>query len=144
MERAEAIGELKEALAELEAGEGVGRFEGGHGLQSRVFEFRWREPSLSIDIRLPYACVLSGEEAQEEDNAEIGTAIRMAILLLATCDSITPGASIAVSCDELGSFYQVFSADGALEVSGDDWAPLVRRLEAVLGDDPGGVTVIWP
>ena len=31
-----------------------------------------------------------------------------------------------------------------LQDSGTDWAPLVRRLEAELGDAPEPVSVIWP
>lgn len=51
---------------------GLTRFVGGHGIQSRVFEFARDDPALGIDIRLPYARVLSGEEACREDDAEIG------------------------------------------------------------------------
>lgn len=144
MNKADAIDELRAALAELEAGEGVGRFAGGHGFQSRVFEFQWREPALSIDIRLPYARVLSDEETRASDDAEIGAAIRMSILLLSVCDSVAPGSKIAAQCDESGSSYQVFAADGELEDSGGDWTPLVRRLEALLGHASGDVVAIWP
>ena len=36
--RADAVEELRAAFAELESGEGLTRFVGGHGIQSRVFE----------------------------------------------------------------------------------------------------------
>ena len=59
--RAEAVEELRAAFAELESGEGLTRFVGGHGLQSRVFEFEWRDPTLDISFRMPYARDLSDE-----------------------------------------------------------------------------------
>ena len=37
--RAEAVEELRAAFAEIESGEGLTRLVGGHGIQSRVFEF---------------------------------------------------------------------------------------------------------
>ena len=80
--RAAAIEELRAAFAELESGAGLTRLVGGHGIQSRIFEFEWREPSLEISFRLPYARVLSDEAAQKDGDAEIGASIRMAILLL--------------------------------------------------------------
>ena len=49
-----------------------------------------------------------------------------------------------VSCDDRGTTYAVFAADGELEDSGTDWAPLVKRLEAELGDDSESVSIIWP
>ena len=39
--REESIAELKAALEELESGEGLSRFVGGHGLMSRMFAFSW-------------------------------------------------------------------------------------------------------
>ena len=89
--RAAAIAELKAALSDLESGEGLTRFVGGHGIQSRVFEFEWDEPSLGIRFRLPCGRLLSDEESQKEDDAEIGAAIRMAVLLLSTVGR--PGAA---------------------------------------------------
>ena len=142
--RAEAVAELKAALAELESGEGLRRFTGGHGLQSRVFEFEWREPTRNIDFRLPYARVLSGEETQASDDAEIGAAIRMAVLLLTTRDSLVSESRIDVSCDDTGASYHVYNADGVLEDFGDEWGPLVKRLETILNDNPGDMTIIWP
>ena len=64
--RAEAVEELRAAFAALESGEGLTRLAGGHGIQSRVFEFEWDEPALGIRLRLPYARVLSDEAAQKE------------------------------------------------------------------------------
>ena len=46
--RAEAVEELRVAFAELESGEGLTRFVGGHGIQSRVFEFEWSDPALEF------------------------------------------------------------------------------------------------
>ena len=59
--REETITALTAALAELEGGEGLSRFVGGHGFMSRRFEFAWREPTLEIDFSLPYARVLADE-----------------------------------------------------------------------------------
>lgn len=46
--RAEAVKELRTAFAELESGGGLTRLVGGHGIQSRVFEFERSEPALEI------------------------------------------------------------------------------------------------
>ena len=142
--RAAAIAELKAALSDLESNEGLTRFVGGHGIQSRVFEFAWDEPSLEIDFRLPCGRVLSDEESQKDDDAEIGAAIRMAILLLATAGRPDVASRMEVACDDRGTTYAVYAADGALEDSGADWGPLVRRLETALGNDTETVSVIWP
>ena len=142
--RAAAIAELRAALAEIESGAGLARFVGGHGIQSRVFEFEWDEPALEIHIRLPCGRVLSDEESQKDDDAEIGAAIRMAILLLTTVGQPGGASRLEVACDDRGPTYAVYAADGTLEDSGADWAPLVRRLETVLGGDTDAVSVIWP
>lgn len=142
--RAAAIEELRAAFAELESGAGLTRLVGGHGIQSRVFEFEWREPSLEISFRLPYARVLSDEAVQKEGDAEIGAAIRMAILLLTMAGRMESATRIEVSCSDRGAAYAVYVADGELEDSGTDWAPLVKRLKAVLGDDAEPVSIIWP
>ena len=143
--RAAAIEELRAAIAEIESGAGLTRLVGGHGLQSRVFEFEWREPLLEIDFRLPYGRVLSDEESQKDDDAEIGAAIRMAILLLTTAGRMESAPRmVEVSCDDRGAAYAVYAADGELEDSGTDWAPLVRRLETALGGAQEAVSVIWP
>ena len=66
--RAEADDELRTAFAELESDEGLTRFIGGHGVQSRIFEFEWSEPALEISFHIPYARVLADEESQKEDS----------------------------------------------------------------------------
>ena len=70
--RAEAVEELRAAFNELKSGEGLTRLVGGHGVQSRVFEFEWSEPALGISFRMPYARVLSDEASQKDDDEEIG------------------------------------------------------------------------
>ena len=142
--RAEAIEELRSAFAELESGAGLTRLVGGHGLQSRVFEFEWSEPTLGISFRLPYGRVLSDEESQKEDEAEIGAAIRMAILLLTMAGRSDVESRIEVTGDDSGTTYAVRASDGTLEDSGADWGPLVKRLEAELGDSPEALSIIWP
>ena len=142
--RAEAVAELRAAFAELESGEGLTRFVGGHGIQSRVFEFEWSDPALEISFRIPYGRVLSDEAAQKEDDEEIGAAIRMAMLLLATAGSLGASSRLEVTCDDRGTTYAIYSADGELEDSGADWSPLVKRLEAELGDAAEPLSIIWP
>jgi hypothetical protein len=143
-QRAAAAGELRAAFSEIESGAGLTRLVGGHGIQSRVFEFEWSEPSLEINFRLPCERVLSDEESQKADDEEIGAAIRMGILLLTTVGRANGASKIEVACTDRGTSYAVYSADGTLEDSGDDWGPLVRRLEAALGDAQDAVSVIWP
>ena len=142
--RAEAVEELRAAFAELESGEGLTRLVGGHGIQSRVFEFEWSDPACEISFRIPYARVLSDEASQKEDDEEIGAAIRMAILLLTTAGRMDSESRIEVSCDDRGTTYAVYSADGELEDSGTDWAPLVKRFETELGNAPESLSIIWP
>ena len=142
--RAEAAEELKAAFAELESGEGLTRFVGGHGVQSRVFDFAWSDPALDISFRIPYARVLSDEASQKADDEEIGAAIRMAILLLTSAGRIESGARIEVSCDDRGTAYAVYAADGEREDSGTDWTPLVKRFEAEFGEALEPLSIIWP
>ena len=142
--RAAAVEELRAALAELESGEGLTRLVGGHGIQSRVFEFAWDEPALEISFRIPYGRILSDEATQKEDDEEVGAAIRMAILLLTTVGRMESESRMEVSCDDHGTAYAVYAADGELEDSGTDWAPLVRRFESELGDAPQSLDIIWP
>ncbi len=145
--REETIAALNAALAELESGEGLSRFVGGHGLMSRRFEFEWREPTLEIDFRLPYARVLSDEESQKDDDAEIGAAIRMAILLLTVEGEKADdgdGMSLSVWVDENGAGYSIRDAQGELVDSGDDWSGLVHRLESALPEGEEDLAVIWP
>ena len=87
---------------------------------------------------------LSDEASQKEDDEEIGAAIRMAILLLTTAGRIGSASRMEVSCDDRGTTYAVFAADGELEDSGTDWAPLVKRFETELGDAPESLSIIWP
>ena len=145
--REETIAELNAALAELEGGEGLSRFVGGHGLMSRRFEFEWREPTLEIDFRLPYARVLSDEESQKDDDAEVGAAIRMAILLLTVEGRKSDGGdgvSLNVWVDETGAGYSILDGQGELVDSGDDWSGLVHRLESALPEGEESLAVIWP
>ncbi len=142
--RAAATGELRAALAEIESGVELTHLVGGHGVQSRVFEFEWSEPSLEIGFRLPYGRVLSDEESQKADDEAIGAAIRMGILLLTTADRTDGASRIEVTCTDRGTSYAVYADDETLEDSGDDWDPIVRRLETALGDAPDAVSVIWP
>lgn len=149
-ERSETIAALNEALAELEGGQGgagLSRFVAGHGFMSRSFEFHWREPALEIDFRLPYARVLSEESAQRNDEAEIGAAIRMAILLLTaesgkTCSG--EGMALRVWANENGAGYSILDGQGGIDDSGDDWSGLVRRLESALPEGKEELAVIWP
>jgi len=142
--RAEAVEELRAVSAELESGEGLTRLVGGHGIQSRVFEFAWSEPALEISFRIPYARVLSSEESQKDDDEEIGAAIRMAILLLSTVGRMESASRIAVSCDDRGTTYAVYGAEGEIEDSGTDWGPLVKRFETELGDAAEPLSIICP
>ena len=52
---------------------------------------------------------------------------------------------LEISCDDRGTAYAVYSADGELEDSGEDWAPLVRRFEAEFGEGTAEpLSIIWP
>ena len=163
-QRDEAIEELRSALVELESGEELSGFVEGHGLQSRYFAFSWRSDWLSISYRLPYARVLSGEDAMNLDNARIGAAIRMAILLL---DNARIGAAIrmailllasdsgeallhdgeaalSVEAGEFGVRYDITGPDGEEIDSADDWQPLIARLENDLLSAGESLHIIWP
>ena len=145
--REDAVAELQAALGELERGDGLSRFLGGHGLMSRVFEFKWSEPALEIDFRLPYARVLGDEESQKDDEAEVGAAIRMAMLLL-TVEGQEGGAldgmKVSVWADENGVGYSLSDAEGNTSESGDDWSGIVSRLEANLPEGKESLAIIWP
>ena len=147
-QRDEAIEELRSALAELESGEELSDFVEGHGLQSRYFAFSWRSDWLSISYRLPYARVLSGEEAMNLDNARIGAAIRMAILLLASDSGealLHDGeAELSVEAGESGVRYAITGLDGEEIDSADDWQPLIARLENDLPSAGESLHIIWP
>ena len=140
---------LREALAELERGEGSGTFMEGHGLQSRRFRFEWREPSLEIDFRLPWGRVLSDEEQQQLDIACIGAACRMAILLLSAAGEGTllaeGEARLSVSAEEDGERYAIFGPDGAVLDSAGDWGTLVARLATAFPEEAeSGPQIFWP
>ncbi len=70
--------------------------------------------------------------------------MRMAILLLTTAGRMESPSRIEVTCNDRGTTYAVYSADGELEDSGTDWAPLVKRFESELGDIPDSLAIIWP
>jgi hypothetical protein len=144
----ETINELKAALAELESDEGLEMFVEGHGLQSRYFAFSWQSEGLEIEYNLPYARVLSDEDAQKLDASRIGAAIRLAILLLATLSSgalLHDGeASLSVTADDTGASYSIVGSDGEVVDSSDEWEPLIARLEADLPNVGDNVQIIWP
>ena len=144
----ETINELKAALAELESDEGLEMFVEGHGLQSRYFAFSWQSEGLEIEYNLPYARVLSDEDAQMLDASRIGAAIRLAILLLATLSSgalLHDGeASLSVTADDTGASYSIVGSDGEVVDSSDEWEPLIARLEADLPTAAADFQVIWP
>ena len=147
MDNRETIEELRAALAELESGEGLSRFVEGHGLQSRVFVFSWESEELSIDFVLPCERVLSDEEERALDALRVGSALRLAILLLEAAAEgrlLTEGeAGLSVSADEDGVRYAVSGPDGGVIDEAEDWDPLVARLEAALPDGED-VQIIWP
>ena len=144
----ETINELKAALAELESDEGLEMFVEGHGLQSRSFAFSWQSDELEIDYNLPYARVLSDEDAQKLDAARIGAAIRLAILLLATSSSgalLHDGeASLSVTADETGASYSFVDSAGEVVDSAEEWEPLIARLETDLPAAADDFQIIWP
>ena len=146
--RVEAMEALHSALGELESGNALADFVEGHGLQSWYFVFSWRSDWLSISFRLPYARVLSGEDAMNLDNARIGAAIRMAILLLASDSGealLHDGeAALSVEAGEFGVRYAVSGPDGEEIDSADDWQPLIARLENDLPSAGAGLQIIWP
>ena len=65
----------------------------------------------------------------------------MAILLLSTVGRQESVSQVSVSCDDCGTTYAVYSADGEVEDSGTDWGPLVKRFEAELGDAPESLSI---
>ena len=136
------------ALAELESDDGLEMFVEGHGLQSRYFAFSWQSDELEIDYNLPYARVLSDEDAQKLDAARIGAAIRLAILLLASSSSgalLHDGeASLSVTADESGASYSFVDSDGEEVDSGEEWGSLIARLETDLPTAADDVQIIWP
>ena len=147
-QRTEAAEALRSALGELESGNALSGFVEGHGLQSWQFVFSWRSDWLSIEYRLPYARVLSGEDAMSLDNARIGAAIRMAILLLALDSGealLQDGeAELSVEADEFGVRYAINGPDGEEVDSADDWQPVIARLENDVSSAGESLHIIWP
>jgi hypothetical protein len=146
--RDETADALRADLAGVESGEGPSRFAAGHGLMSRVFRFEWREPSLEIDLALPFARVLQDEKSQGEDAAELGAAIRMALLLLAAAGAGTllqdGEAVLRVSHDGRRAVWTAFGPDGGPVGETGDWSTLVARLETVLPRDERTMSVFLP
>lgn len=144
----ETIDDLTAALAELESNEGLGMFVYGHGLQSRFFAFSWESEGLAIEFHLPYARVLSDEDEQYRDSARIGAAIRMATLLLTVASRgklLADGeATLSVKADEDGVRYSIVDQNGNTIDAGEDWDPLVARLDAALPDIDYDMQIIWP
>ena len=128
----EAVTQLKTAIRELESGDGLTALTGGHGLQSRTFEFSWTSPTLAISFTMPYSRVLDDDETRQEDDANIGAACRLAILL--------------IEADAAGARYQTTDADGEIIDSGDDWTGLVARFERAsqASNNRDAMSIIWP
>ena len=147
-QRAEVAEALRLALGELESGNELSGFVEGHGLQSWHFVFSWRSDWLSIEYRLPYARVLSGEDAMSLDNARIGAAIRMAILLLVSDsgEALLHDGEVALSVEagEYGVRYAITDPDGEEVDSADDWQPLIARLENDISSAGESLQIIWP
>ena len=147
----EAVNQLKTAIRELESGEGLTDLTGGHGLQSRTFEFSWTSPTLAISFTMPYARVLDDEEVRQEDDANISAACRLAILLI---ESDAAGVLLSegetamhVSFDRFaGAYYHTTDDNGEIIDSGDDWTGLVARFERAsqANDGRDAVSIIWP
>ena len=68
----------------------------------------------------------------------------MAILLLSTVGRVGSASRIEVSCDDRGTMYAVYGAEGELEDSGADWGPLVKRLETEFDGGSEPLSIIWP
>ena len=146
----EAINQLKTAIRELESGEGLSALTGGHGLQSRTFEFSWMTPTLEISFIMPYGRVLEDDDTRHEDDANIGAACRLAILLIesAAAGSLLEDGETAmnVSFDRrAGARYQTTDDDGEIVDSGDDWTGLVARTERTFQSNGcDAMNIIWP
>ena len=148
-QRKNTIDELHGALAQLESGEGLSRFVEGHGLNSNYFSFSWSEPTLDIDIELPYACVLTEADEQADDDAEISASIRMAILLLIAAGNGTllqdGEARLSVFNDGDSIGWTVYGTDDDILDDAEEWDSLAARLEnAVPVDDKNSKSIIWP
>ncbi len=140
--RLDIINKLSQSLAALEAGEELSYYITGHGFQSRFFSFSWEDEMLSLDIHLPYALLFSNNDIQTNGKLSLGVAIRMAILLL-TAQNLGEG-RLEVFCDDSGVRYSIYDGADNVVDSGDDWHPLVKRLEKACTENNETVTVIWP
>ena len=148
--KAAAVAMLTDAVRELESGAGLSALVGGHGLQSRTFEFSWKSPGLAISFVMPYERVYSDEDERAEDEAAIGAACRLAILLIeadAAGSLLCQGeALVNVSFDKLaGRRYSISAEDGAVVDSSADWDGLVARLKRIFSpQDCERLSIIWP
>ena len=146
--RIAAIAELENALEEIESGEGLSTFVEGHGLQSHRFRFEWSEPLLHISYDLPTGRVLSSEDDQKSDDAEVGAAIRLVIVLLRAFENGKPESfedgSLSVSCDDDGTRYEIRADDGSVIDEEEGWSGLASRLEGVFGDLSEELMIFWP
>ena len=146
----EAVNQLKTAIRELESGDGLTALTGGHGLQSRTFEFSWSTPTLAISFTMPYDRILDDDESRQADNDNICAACRLAILLIesdAVGSLLAEGENaMSVSFDRLvGAHYQTTNTDREIVDSGDEWNGLVTRLARTMqSDGQDAVSIIWP
>jgi hypothetical protein len=140
--RLDTIQKLSQTLQALEAGEELSYYIAGHGFQSRYFSFSWQDAILSIDIQLPYGLLLSNTETQTNYELSLGVALRMAILLL-TAENLGE-ARLEVFCDESGVSYSIYDGAGKVVDSGNDWTPIVKRLEQACAENNESITVVWP
>lgn len=143
----ETIDELRDELARVERHEDPVTFLEGHGLQSRRFRFTWNDGALAIDFDLPCARVLSGDDVERSDDAEIAAVCRMAILLLSAhensslfCDG---EARLDVVCGDAGTYYEIRDKEGEIIDSSSDWNVLAARLDAAFADS-NQVVIINP
>ena len=65
-------------------------------------------------------------------------------MLLLTTAGRMESSRLEVSCNDHGTAYAIYGADGEIEDSGTDWAPLVKRLDAELGNASEPLSIIWP
>ena len=74
----------------------------------------------------------------------LGAGARRLALLLLQAPAAGDGGRKAVAADSRGVSYAIFAPDGSLEDAGDDWEPLVRRLETNLAGTASTATIILP
>ena len=145
-----ALDRLKTAIREIESGQPLSDLIGGHGIQSRTFEFAWKTSTLEIALQMPYARVLASEETQRDDDAAIGAACRLSILLIEADSAgtlLSEGeTAMTVTYDRHdGASYPTTAPDGTLLDTAPDWAPLAARLETIFQPDtPDALSIIWP